>query len=166
MKNIVNPYRNLATTTTTSASSIVKALKRLNSESFESSTQTAILNFLKSPTHIIGGKPFFAKSNTASFPVEDPYSGDVLAHVNDCDEETVRASISVADETQKSWKNSSVQQRHFLLKNWLQLVKENSEFLANIVCLESGKTIREARSEVAYAASFIEVLIYLLISTR
>lgn len=43
-----------------------------------------------------------------------------------------------------------------LLRTWYGLVKAAQEDLANIITLENGKTIGEARGEVSYAADFID----------
>ena len=43
-----------------------------------------------------------------------------------------------------------------MLGSWYQLMMENSEDLARLITWESGKAIVDAKSEVVYAASFIE----------
>jgi succinate-semialdehyde dehydrogenase/glutarate-semialdehyde dehydrogenase len=42
------------------------------------------------------------------------------------------------------------------LSRWSDLIKENTDDIATIMTLESGKPIQESQGEVAYGASFLD----------
>ena len=46
--------------------------------------------------------------------------------------------------------------RGSLLRDWFNLITENTDTLAHIMTAECGKPLSESRGEVAYAASFVE----------
>lgn len=47
-------------------------------------------------------------------------------------------------------------QRGQLLREWLRVVMQAKDDLADIITTENGKTIAEAQGEVSYAADFID----------
>jgi succinate-semialdehyde dehydrogenase/glutarate-semialdehyde dehydrogenase len=69
--------------------------------------------------------------------------------------ETHRA-IDAAVLAYKTWGVSGVKYRQGLLVKWFNLMNEYADELAEIITLENGKPIAEAKGEVAYSASFIE----------
>ncbi|EPE08048.1 succinate-semialdehyde dehydrogenase i [Ophiostoma piceae UAMH 11346] len=80
----------------------------------------------------------------------------VLGQVSDCTLDDFKAAIASADKAQKSFFASTTgTSRGVLLRKWNDLILENLDDLATIMSLENGKTLAEARGEVAYAASFI-----------
>ncbi len=68
--------------------------------------------------------------------------------------ETERA-ISAAQLAQQSWKQLTAKARSALLLAWADAILEAQEDLAQLMTAEQGKSLAEARGEVAYAASFI-----------
>lgn len=49
------------------------------------------------------------------------------------------------------------QERGRVLSRWSGLIRENSNDLATIMCVESGKPKAESKGEVNYAVSFIDM---------
>lgn len=43
-----------------------------------------------------------------------------------------------------------------MLRAWFDLAMKNQEDIAKLIVLENGKTLAEAKGELAYAASFME----------
>jgi len=95
---------------------------------------------------------------TATFPVYNPYNGEVIGKAADCSQQDAEEAIEVAKNAFKSWKKTTAKERHTILKNWYKLMMDNQRSLAETITLENGKVINEAMGEVAYAASFIEWL--------
>ncbi|KAJ3017107.1 UNVERIFIED_CONTAM: hypothetical protein HDU68_011861 [Siphonaria sp. JEL0065] len=88
-----------------------------------------------------------------SYQILDPSSGSVIASVlNSTDKDDVKRVIEVAS----NYSTPSAKDRSEMLCRWNRLVLENADDLASIATLESGKPLREAKGEVAYAASFIQ----------
>ncbi len=92
----------------------------------------------------------------ARFDVLNPANGEVVATCPDISREEVATIIEQANDALKTWKQVAVSERSKLLKRWYELLLENQEALAQIMSLEQGRPIKEARGEIGYGASFIE----------
>lgn len=91
-----------------------------------------------------------------TFAVVNPASGEIIAQVADAGiVETARA-IECAYVAQKSWSELTAKARSNILRKWFDLVMKNQEDLAQLLTWEQGKPLKEARSEIAYGASYIE----------
>ncbi|KAJ5138689.1 uncharacterized protein N7515_003537 [Penicillium bovifimosum] len=91
-----------------------------------------------------------------TFPVYEPATASVLYPCADFGREEFVEAINAAHVGYKSfYKDTTAKERAQLLRRWNDLIIENSEDLAKILSLENGKTLAEAKAEVAYAASFV-----------
>ena len=86
--------------------------------------------------------------------VVDPSSGERLASVPDATIEDARLSIDAAAAAAPSWRATPPRRRSEVLRRCFELMIERSEMLATLISMENGKALRDARSEVAYAAEF------------
>lgn len=91
-----------------------------------------------------------------TFPVTNPATGEILAHVSDCGAAETRRAIAAAEAALPGWRAKTAAQRGALLRRWNDLILENAEDLALLMTLEQGKPLSESRGEVRYGASFIE----------
>nr|WP_200767995.1 NAD-dependent succinate-semialdehyde dehydrogenase [Vibrio nigripulchritudo] len=89
-------------------------------------------------------------------PVYNPATGQKIGQVPVFGREEAEQCIAKANLAQKEWRALTAKARSNLLKKWFELIQENSDDLATIITTEQGKSIHEAKGEVAYAASFIE----------
>ena len=55
-----------------------------------------------------------------------------------------------------AWRDTTAKYRSDLLRRWFNLCKENEDDLAEILQIEQGKPIREAKGECAYGSTFLE----------
>ena len=92
----------------------------------------------------------------ATFPVTNPATHEVIAHVASVGAAETRRAIESSDAAQKIWAARTAMERSAVLKKWNDLILENVEDLAIIMTIEQGKILAESRGEVAYAASFID----------
>jgi succinate-semialdehyde dehydrogenase/glutarate-semialdehyde dehydrogenase len=91
----------------------------------------------------------------ATFPVENPATGQILAHVADgCVADAERA-MSAAGAAQADWAATSPRFRSEILRRAYDLVIARTDVLAATMTAEMGKPLAEARGEVAYAAEFL-----------
>lgn len=94
------------------------------------------------------------------FDVVDPGSSsgrDVVGRVRRMGREDARLAIERANAALVGWRDDTTASiRSGLLSRWSYLVKENSEDIARIMTMESGKPLHESRGEVAYGASFLD----------
>lgn len=111
--------------------------------------------------HLLKNKAFIynkwvsAESN-AVFPVLNPADDTVIAEVPDMDANDAKNAIRVAADAFKTWRDETAKTRSKILRRWFDLCEQNSDHLAEIITLESGKPLQEAKGEVAYGASFLE----------
>ncbi len=59
-----------------------------------------------------------------------------------------------ASEASRAWSSTSPRERAEVLRRAFDLVMREKEYLARLITLENGKSLADARSEVAYAAEF------------
>ena len=97
---------------------------------------------------IIDGKPVDA-SNGEVIEVINPATGEVIDSVPAATEEDVALAVSKAVQAQKVWNEVPVYERAEILMRFVALTQENKEELARTLSNETGKTITEARGEIA-----------------
>jgi succinate-semialdehyde dehydrogenase/glutarate-semialdehyde dehydrogenase len=91
-----------------------------------------------------------------AFPVTNPATGGILAHVPHFGAPEAEAAVLAAERAFKPWARLLAKQRGAILRRWFDLILANQEDLARIMTAEQGKPVIESRGEVAYAASFVE----------
>ena len=89
------------------------------------------------------------------FVVDDAATGQPLAWVKASDQAEVKTAIARSAVAQAQWQQQTALVRADILLAWYQLILEQRENLAQILTAEQGKSLVEARGEIAYAASFI-----------
>ena len=92
----------------------------------------------------------------SSIEVINPANGKVLGSVPQMGSVETRLAIEAANVAFKPWSGLPAKQRSNKLHKWFELILEHQEDLAMLITLEQGKSLTEARGEIAYAASFIE----------
>jgi succinate-semialdehyde dehydrogenase / glutarate-semialdehyde dehydrogenase len=91
-----------------------------------------------------------------TFPVENPATGETIAHVPRMGVAETRRAIARAEEALPKWRAMLAKDRARILRRWSDLMMENQEGLARLLTTEQGKPLAESRTEIAYAASFFE----------
>jgi len=86
-----------------------------------------------------------------------PYTGEVIGRVPQGTEEDVLTAIERAQEGFRKMSSLTAYERYSLLMKAADLLRNRSEEFARTLVLEVGKTIREARAEVARA---VQTLIF------
>lgn len=89
------------------------------------------------------------------FAVIDPATDELVTHVSSVDNQGILLALESAQSAFEQLKVMPTQARSELLMRWYQLVVDNTDALAEIMTLEQGKPLAEARGEVAYGAEFI-----------
>lgn len=88
--------------------------------------------------------------------VTDPATGDVIGTVADVSGAQTRQAVTAANDAFQVWRKKTNAERATLLGRWYDLMVEHTEDLAQILTLEQGKPLTEARGEIAYGASFVK----------
>lgn len=92
---------------------------------------------------------------SATFAVMNPATGLELAQLPCHTVAQVLEMIELSVDSLVTWQQQTAYARAELLLRWHAVVQAQSEGLAQCISTEMGKPIREARGEVAYAASYI-----------
>lgn len=104
---------------------------------------------------LIGGEWIDSADNNY-IAVVNPFSNEKIAEIPQLTPEQVDKAILSASNAFNSWKSILVTERTTLLKKWNDLILQNVDDLATIMVMEQGKPLKEAISEIKYAASYIE----------
>lgn len=107
---------------------------------------------LKSAGYIDG--QWVVKSST--FCVTNPYSGEEITRVSDCDANDATTAVLAAKKAFPQWAAMTAIQRGALLRKWYNLMVANQDDLGYLLSIEQGKPLAEAKGEVGYGASFVE----------
>src|SRR5690625_1923416 len=80
--------------------------------------------------------------------VKNPANGDVVTEVPLSSAETVNDAVEAAKKAQKNWALTPAPQRAEILYTVGNLMKERKERLSQLLTMENGKVLEEARGEV------------------
>ncbi|GAA1698017.1 NAD-dependent succinate-semialdehyde dehydrogenase [Streptomyces yatensis] len=86
--------------------------------------------------------------------VLDPSTEQALATVADASVEEALAAVEAAKAAAADWRARSPRDRAEILRRCWELMTERAEDIALLISLENGKSLDDARGEVAYAAEF------------
>jgi succinate-semialdehyde dehydrogenase/glutarate-semialdehyde dehydrogenase len=95
-------------------------------------------------------------SSDTQISVINPANGAELAQVSNAGIVETELAVRAAKEALKKWSAKSANERAVLLRNWFNLMMQHQDDLGRILTLEQGKSLAEAKGEIAYGAAFIE----------
>src|SRR5271154_4815822 len=98
--------------------------------------------------HWIGGAAVDTESGRTS-PVWNPGTGEQVGSVNLASVKDVDHAVAVAKEAFVGWRSSALGRRAEIMFKLRNLIDQNRERLATIIATENGKTLADARGEVA-----------------
>jgi succinate-semialdehyde dehydrogenase / glutarate-semialdehyde dehydrogenase len=101
----------------------------------------------------IGGRWRTADAATV---VVNPATGRPLGTVPSLGREDVEEAVAAAHAAFSDWRRHSGKERGAILRRWYELMLAHEDDLARLMTAEQGKPVKEAKGEIAYAASFIE----------
>ena len=105
------------------------------------------------PTQLWIGGPVDATGG-ATFPVENPATGETLVEVADASPEDAMRALDAAVAVQDEWAATPARQRGEILRAVYERIIERTEDFALLMTLEMGKALPESRNEVRYGAEF------------
>src|SRR5260221_7434866 len=92
----------------------------------------------------------------ATIAVDDPATGALIGTVPRLTGLETRQAIDAAARAFPAWRKKTAKERAAVLRRWYELMIANQEDLARLMTTEQGKPLAESRSEVTYAAAFLE----------
>jgi succinate-semialdehyde dehydrogenase / glutarate-semialdehyde dehydrogenase len=91
----------------------------------------------------------------ATFPVENPATGQPLCEVADATPPDALAALDAASAAQARWAAVPPRRRGDILRRAHDLLLERMEEFALLITLEMGKSLAESRAEVRYGANYL-----------
>ncbi|WP_258728936.1 CoA-acylating methylmalonate-semialdehyde dehydrogenase [Bacillus atrophaeus] len=89
--------------------------------------------------------------------VINPANGKIIAYVPLSTRADVDRAVQAAQHAYQTWSLVPVPNRSRLLYKYLQLLQEQKEQLAEIITMENGKTLKDARGEVQRGIEVVEL---------
>src|SRR5699024_10511492 len=105
-------------------------------------------------THWIGGREEAGSGSTQ--PIMNPATGTEVGTVHLGDGDTVARAVAVAAEAQREWRKVSLSKRTQILYRMRQLMIEHTDEIAAVITREHGKTLADARGEIARGLETLE----------
>src|SRR5690349_16860526 len=88
------------------------------------------------------------------FEVHDPADESVITDVADGDTSDATAALDAAVAAQADWAATAPRERGEILRRAFEAIMDKADDFAELMSLEMGKTIAEAKGEVTYGAEF------------
>lgn len=88
--------------------------------------------------------------------VNNPATGEIIGSVPKFGRKETAAAIDAAHAAFLLWREKPAAERADLCRKFYQGLMDNQDALARILTIEMGKSLREAKGEVAYAAAFFK----------
>ncbi|UZK69659.1 NAD-dependent succinate-semialdehyde dehydrogenase [Sphingomonas sp. S1-29] len=106
------------------------------------------------PTDLLIGEHWAPAASGKRIDVVNPSSGEVLTSIADGGVDEAIATVDAADAAAAGWAATPPRKRAEILLACFHAMMAQQEWLAQIISLENGKALTDARGEVAYAAEF------------
>ncbi|MCJ8142202.1 NAD-dependent succinate-semialdehyde dehydrogenase [Ancylobacter sp. A5.8] len=106
------------------------------------------------PTDLLIGDNWVAGSGEGRIEVLNPATGAVLTSIADATVADGMAAVDAAQAAAASWAATPPRARAVILQRCFHAMVEHADWLAQLISLENGKALPDARSEVMYAAEF------------
>src|SRR4051812_43038993 len=90
----------------------------------------------------------------ARFQVHDPADDSVIVDVADGGADDAMAALDAAVAAQADWAATPPRERGEILRRAFEAIIEQADDFAELMSLEMGKTVKEAKGEVTYGAEF------------
>lgn len=87
-------------------------------------------------------------------PVTNPANDALIGSVADANIDDALSAVAAAHASGPDWAQTAPRQRAVILQKCFELMTEKAEEIAKLISLENGKSLTDARGEVAYAAEF------------
>lgn len=103
---------------------------------------------------VIGGRPI---SQGQPFDVASPYGGHVVTRAHHADAQTVRRAVAAARDAAAAMGDMPGHERAHRLLQVADGLEQDAESIAEMLCRETGKTIRECRIELARSQQVVRL---------
>jgi succinate-semialdehyde dehydrogenase/glutarate-semialdehyde dehydrogenase len=106
------------------------------------------------PTQLFIGGDWLDAADGATFEVDNPATGEVIATVASAGLADGRKALDAAAAAFPAWAAAKPRERAEVLRKAFELIMAEKEELARLITMENGKALPDSRAEIAYAAEF------------
>jgi malonate-semialdehyde dehydrogenase (acetylating)/methylmalonate-semialdehyde dehydrogenase len=89
-------------------------------------------------------------------PVFNPSREEIVAETPLCGANELEIAVNAAHAAFQAWSTESVVARAGVLFRYLELLRKHSEELSQLICIENGKTLEEAKGDVQRGLEVVE----------
>ncbi|WP_338849782.1 CoA-acylating methylmalonate-semialdehyde dehydrogenase [Massilia sp. W12] len=104
---------------------------------------------------LIGGA-FIASQGQELHAVRNPATQEILAYTPFATAEEVERALQTASKAYQTWRHTSLQVRSGIFWRYQQLIRDNMEQLAALLCREQGKTLADAHGDIQRGLEVVE----------
>jgi succinate-semialdehyde dehydrogenase/glutarate-semialdehyde dehydrogenase len=97
-----------------------------------------------------------AADGGTTLEVRNPATAHPLGSIPNMGAAETRRAIAAAAAALPAWKARTAKERAVIMRHWFDLMIEHQDDLATLMTAEQGKPLAESKTEIIYAASFIE----------
>lgn len=94
-------------------------------------------------------------SGGETLEIRNPATGDIVGVVANGAEQDVKTAVAAATEAFPAWSRKTAEERADALYAFKDLIEKNADHLASLITSEMGKPLKEAKTEVAFAAGLL-----------
>jgi succinate-semialdehyde dehydrogenase/glutarate-semialdehyde dehydrogenase len=91
-----------------------------------------------------------------TYETRNPYTGDLLVTFPDASDSEVKQAIENAHDAFLLWKNTGFTERARIMHAAAELLRRDIDYYANLLTIEMGKLISEAKAEIALSADIFD----------
>lgn len=111
-------------------------------------------NPFKKEANLVGGE-WIAADNGEMREIFNPATDEVIGAVPKSGKVETRRAIEAAHETFESFKNTTAKERAEILRRMHDVMKDNVDDLAELLTIEMGKPLAEAKGEINIGADYL-----------
>ncbi len=109
---------------------------------------------MKKILNYINGKEQSSSNNFLN--IHDPSKGEIIGNVVNSDSNDLQNAIESAKTSQIEWARTTPLKRSRILSSFKDLISQNINKLAEIVCIEHGKTFSDAKGSITRGFEVVE----------
>ena len=104
--------------------------------------------------NLIGGE-WVAADSGATIEVNNPATGQIIGTAPKSGKAETRRAIEAAEKAFESFRNTTANERANILRKMYQIMMDNQDALAELLTIEMGKPLAEAKGEIGIGAQYL-----------